>query len=382
MYARIERFVEGKSFFLFGPRGTGKSTWVRKTFPEAVYVDLLEAEKLTRLTANPQRLADLIPPGFTGWVIIDEIQKVPPLLDEVHRLIERRGLHFVLTGSSARKLRRKGVNLLAGRALTREMHPLTATELGDDFSLERSWRYGHLPAVFSEPDPDGFLHSYVQTYMREEVMQEGLTRNAGAFARFLEAAALSQGAILNISEVARECAVERKVVEGYFQILEDILLAVRLPIFRRRAKRRVVAHPKFYLFDVGVYRALRPRGPLDPLAELEGVALETLVFQELRATNAALDLGYDLSYWRTPAGQEVDFILYGERGLIAIEVKRSSRPRMQDVRGLKAFLHDYPVARPFILYRGRERLFTDGITWLPIDHALRSLPRLLTEAGA
>ncbi len=381
MYSRIEHYVEGKSFFLFGPRGTGKSTWVRSTFPEAIYVDLLEAEKFTRLTADPQRLTDLIPPGYSGWVIIDEIQKVPPLLDEVHRLIENRGLHFVLTGSSARKLRRKGVNLLAGRALTREMHPLTATELGDDFSLERSWRHGHLPAVFSEPDPDAFLRSYVQTYMREEVMQEGLTRNVGAFARFLEAAALSQGTTLNISEVARECAVGRKVVEGYFQILEDILLAVRLPIFCRRAKRRVVAHPKFYLFDVGVYRALRPRGPLDLSEEVKGVALETLVFQELRAVNGALDLAYDLSYWRTPTGQEVDFVLYGERGLIAIEVKRSSRPRMQDLRGMKAFLHDYPAARPFILYRGRERLFTNGITWLPVDQALRDLPALLSEEG-
>lgn len=380
MYPRIQKHIPGKSFFLFGPRGTGKSTWVKTTFPGALYLDLLEAGKFTSLTADPQRLNDLIPPGFADWVIIDEIQKIPPLLDEVHRLIENRGLRFVLTGSSARKLRRGGVNLLAGRALTREMHPLTAGELGIDFNLERSWRFGHLPAVFSEPDPDAFLKSYVQTYMREEVIQEGLTRNIGAFARFLEAASFSQAGVLNVTEVARECAVERKVVEGYFQILEDILLAVRLPVFSRRVKRRLVSHPKFYFFDAGVFRALRPRGPLDLPEESEGAALETLVLQELRAVNAALDLGYTIYYWRTASGLEVDFVLYGEAGLLAIEVKRSTRPRKDDGRGLTAFLTDYPQARCFVLHRGRERSFADGITWLPVDQALRELPALL-EGG-
>lgn len=380
MYSRITIYTPQKSFFLFGPRGTGKSTWVKSVFPGALYLDLLEAEKFTSLTADPQRLGDMIPPGHADWIIIDEIQKVPSLLDEVHRLIENKGFNFVLTGSSARKLRRRGVNLLAGRALTREMHPLTAAELGDDFILEKSWRHGHLPAVFSEPDPEAYLKSYVQTYMREEVLQEGLTRNIGAFARFLEAASFSQSSVLNIAEVARECAVERKVVEGYFQILEDILLATRLPVFSRRAKRRLAAHPKFYFFDAGVFRAMRPRGPLDSVEEIDGAALETLVFQELRAINAGLDLGYGLHYWRTAAGAEVDFVLYGEAGLLAFEVKRSTRPRREDSRGLKAFLADYPEAACYVLYRGRERVFTDNITWLPVDHALRTLPALLTAS--
>ncbi len=379
MYPRITTYTPGKSFFLFGPRGTGKSTWVKSAFPNALYIDLLEAGKFTSLTADPQRLNNLIPPGFSGWIVIDEIQKVPALLDEVHRLIENRGLAFVLTGSSARKLRRRGVNLLAGRALTREMHPLTASELGEDFVLEKSWHHGHLPAVFSEPDPDAYLKSYVQTYMREEVLQEGLTRNIGAFARFLEAASFSQGSTLNISEVARECTVERKVVEGYFQILEDILLATRLPVFSRRAKRRLVAHPKFYVFDVGVFRAMRPRGPLDSAEEIGGAALETLVFQELRAVNAGLGLGYDIHYWRTTTGAEVDFVLYGEAGLLAFEVKRSPRPRKEDGRGLKAFHADYPEAECYVLYRGRERVFADNITWLPMEDALRNLPSLLAK---
>jgi len=378
MYSRINTFVPGKSFFLFGPRGTGKSTWVRRRFAGAVYIDLLAAEKYTALLAAPQRLRDLVGPDHRGWVVIDEIQKVPALLDEVHRLIEERGLCFVLTGSSARKLRRQGVNLLAGRALTRTMHPLCALELGDDFSLERSLRHGHLPAVFSEPDPDAFLKSYVQTYMREEVMQEGFTRNIAAFARFLEAASFSQASVLNVSEVARECAVERKVVEGYFQILEDILLAVRLPVFRRRARRRLVAHPKFYFFDTGVFRAIRPAGPLDRPEEIDGAALETLVFQELRAVNAGLDLGFDLYYWRTAAGREVDFVLYGPRGLVAVEVKRTARPRKQDLRGLKAFLSEYPAARAYLLHCGTETLYIDAVTCLPVEAALPRLPELLT----
>lgn len=382
MYSRITQHPQSKSFFLFGPRGTGKSTWARSVFPDALYIDLLEAEKFTSLTANPQRLSDFVPPGFTGWVVLDEIQKIPALLDEVHRLIESRGLKFVLTGSSARKLRRRGVNLLAGRALTLEMHPLTASELGKDFSLEQSWRYGHLPAVFSEPDPTAFLKSYVQTYMREEVIQEGLTRNIGGFARFLETASFSQGSVLNISDVARECAVERKVVEGYFQILEDILLAARVPVFSRKAKRRLAAHPKFYFFDAGVFRAIRPRGPLDLPEEIDGAALETLVYQELRATNAALGLGYAIHYWRTAVGREVDFVLYGETGLLAFEVKRSSQPRKRDSQGIKAFLHDYPQAKGYILYRGHERLFNGGITWLPVEDALRNLPAILKAPGS
>ena len=380
MYSRITRYARGKSFFLFGPRGTGKSTWVRATFPEAVYIDLLDAEKHTYLLAGPQRLAEFLPPDHSGWVIIDEIQKIPALLDEVHRLIEERRLCFVLTGSSARKLRRQGVNLLAGRALTREMHPLTAFELGSDFSLERACRYGHLPAVFSEPDPGAFLHSYVQTYMREEITQEGLTRNIGAFARCLEAASFSQAGVLNISAVARECGVGRKTVEGYFQVLEDIFLAVRLPVFQRRARRRLVRHPKFYFFDTGVFRAIRPRGPLDRPEEIEGAALETLVLQELRAVNAGLSLGYGLYYWRTSNGLEVDFVLYGPEGLIAIEVKRSARPRKEDMRGIKAFLAEYPAARAYVFYQGRERLHIDSVTWLPLQTALPALPDILNSS--
>jgi len=380
MFPRSIRAPRAKSFFLFGPRGTGKSSWLRQQFSEAVYIDLLESDVYTSLLGSPQRLDGLIPTAHRGWVVLDEVQKVPEILDEVHRLIERRRLRFALTGSSARKLKRRDVNLLAGRALTLRMHALTAAELGPAFDLRHSLRFGQLPAAYVESDPQAFLRSYVQTYLREEVQQEGLTRNLAAFSRFLESASFSQGAVLNVSSVARDCHVERKVVEDYFSILDDLLLAVRLPVFSRRAKRRIVAHPKFYLFDVGVYRAMRPRGPLDAPEEIDGAALETLVMQELRATNDYADLGYALSYWRTPRGAEVDFVMYGDRGLLAFEVKRGSRIRREDLAGLKAFHTDYPIAKLHLLYTGTRTLHEDGVEILPIGSFLRDLPGRLTAA--
>ena len=363
-----------KSFFLFGPRGTGKSSWLRDRLPDAIHLDLLESDLYTPLLASPQRLEGMIPQRYRGWVVLDEVQKVPALLDEVHRLIERRRLRFALTGSSARKLRRRDVNLLAGRALTLRMHPLTAAELGRDFDLRHSLHHGQLPAAYVEENPAAFLKTYVQTYLREEVQQEGLTRNLAAFARFLEAASFSQGSVLNASAVAREANVDRKVVEDYFGILEDLLLAKRVPVFRKRAKRRMIAHPKFYFFDAGVYRAIRPRGPLDTPDEIDGAALETLVLQELRAVNDYADLGYDISYWRTASGVEVDFVLYGERGIVAIEVKRAARLRDEDLSGLEAFRESYPMARTLLLYAGTRAQRERGVEILPVAEVL---PRLV-----
>lgn len=381
MYSRLLSPPDAQSFFLFGPRGTGKTTWVRRSFPGAVYIDLLEAELFTRLTANPQRLESLIPDGHRDWIVIDEIQKIPDLLSEVHRLIETRKHKFALTGSSARKLRRGGVNLLGGRARTLSMHPLTAGELGGDFNLEHSLRFGHLPVAYAEPHPEKYLAGYARTYLEEEVHQEGLTRNLGAFTRFLEAASFSQGAVLNISEVARECAVERKVVESYFGILEDLLIGYRLPVFSKRAKRRLVAHPKFYFFDAGVFRALRPKGPLDSPEEIDGAACETMLFQELLAVNDALDLGHKLYYWRSAAQQEVDFVLYGAKGLFAFEIKRTARISGIDLRGLRAFLKDYPTAKACFLYGGRRRMREGLIDLVPIETALRELPDILSGSA-
>jgi len=381
MYSRILNQPAQKSFFLFGPRGTGKSTWVKAEYPDAVYVDLLDSRHYTSLLAAPHRLIEFIPPGYDGWVVIDEVQRVPELLNTVHQLIENQGLKIILTGSSARKLRSRGVNLLAGRAVTRSMHPLTSVELGPDFSLDQALIRGHLPAACTEQDPADYLSAYVHTYIREEVQQEGLVRNLQAFARFLEAASLSQASVLNISQVARECEVNRKVVEGYLHILEDLLLAWRLPVFTRKSRRRMSAHPKFFFFDAGVFRTLRPKGPLDRPEEIDGAALETLVFQEIRAVNDNLGLRYDLYYWRTSEKQEVDLVLYGEKGLIGIEVNRAGAIRNHDIKGLRAFVQDYPMARAYVFYGGPDRRHLPGIELIPLDQALPALPGLLSQSG-
>jgi len=365
MYPRLFQPPSEQSFFLFGPRGVGKTAWAHKQFPDALFFDLLDYQIYTQLLAAPQRLGDQIPRGYKGWVVVDEIQRVPELLNEVHRLIESRRLRFVLTGSSARKLRRRGVNLLAGRALTGHLHPLMALELGSDFDLKHALRWGCLPLACTSEKPQDYLSSYAATYLREEVQQEGFARNIGAFSRFLEAASFSQASVLNMAAVARECAVSAKVVEDYFCILEDLLIAVRLPVFTKRAKRQMIAHPKFYYFDAGVFQAIRPRGPLDAPEQIHGAALETLFLQQVRALNDYAALGYRLHYWRTSAGDEVDFVLYGERGLRAFEVKMAHNIRQGDLRALQSFQTDFPQAKMHLLYLGDRRWHDRGIEVLP-----------------
>lgn len=381
MYIRLFKYPRNrkKSFFLFGARGTGKTTWLKANFPEALFIDLLDFEYYQVLSARPNRLANLIPDGFKDWIILDEIQKIPGLLNEVHRLIESRGCKFVLTGSSARGLRKKGVNLLAGRALTYKMHPLTTIEMGKDFDIRSSLQWGRLPAVTSEHDPEAFLKSYVQTYMREEVLQEGLTKNLGDFSRFLETAAFSQASVINISDIARDCGIDRMRVNSYFSILEDLLLARRLPVFTKRAKRRMSRHPKFFYFDSGVFRSIRPMGFLDSPEDAEGAALETLFFQEICAINDYYNYKYDIYYWRTGNGIEVDFILYGADNLIAIEIKRSSRINKKDLKGLKTFKQDFPQSRLYLLYGGKREEFEDGVHIMPITNALKNLPAFLRQ---
>lgn len=371
--SRIISHYNHNSFFLFGPRGTGKTTWIKAQFPHAIYIDLLEDSLFTELLARPGRLDQMIPNGFAEWVIIDEVQKIPALLDEVHRLIEKRHIKFILTGSSARKLKTRGANLLAGRAYTCHMHPLTCAEWGRGFDVESALKSGCLPRAMTTPDATPFLASYVSTYLKEEIAQEGLTRNLGAFARFLETASFSQGGVLNMSQVARECAVERKTVEDYFTILEDLLLAVRIPVFVKKAKRKMLVHPKFYFFDAGVYRSIRPKGPLDAPEAIDGHALETLVLQHLRAYNDYHRLGYTLHYWRTHSGDEVDFVLYGERGILAFEVKRSRRFDERELSGLRLFLKDYPSAKAWFFYGGERAYDYGDIRVIPITEGLAQL---------
>jgi predicted AAA+ superfamily ATPase len=257
------------------------------------------------------------------------------------------------------------------------MHPLTVLELGKDFNSNHSLLFGNLPSVYVESNPQDYLESYIKAYLQEEIQQEGLTRNLGVFSRFLEAASFSQGSVLNISEVARDCVVERKVVENYFTILEDLLLAYRVPIFTKRAKRRLIAHPKFYFFDVGVYRTIRPMGPLDTPEEVDGISYESLLFQELLAINDYLKLGYKIYYWRTSSNIKVDFVLYGIRGLKVFEVKRKGKITNPDLRGLKAFLKDYPTAKAYCIYGGERQMSEKNIDILPLEYALKNLNVIL-----
>jgi predicted AAA+ superfamily ATPase len=376
--ATVSRFFEdpGVHFFLFGPRGTGKSTWLAEAFPDALRIDLLAPEVVREYSAKPERLREqVLGARERRVVVLDEVQKVPALLDVVHALIEshKDGPRFVLTGSSSRKLKRSGVDLLAGRALLRSLHPFLAAELGDAFDFDRALTQGLVPLIWESPRPGEALKAYVGLYLKEEVQLEGLVRQIGSFARFLEAVSFSHAGLLNLSEVARECQVSRKTVEGYVEVLEDLLLAFRLPVFTRRAQRHLAAHPKFYWFDAGVFTAMRPAGPLDRPQEIAGAALEGLVAQHLRAWIDYSGGDATVSYWRTKSGTEVDFVVYGRVGFWAIEVKHATAVRAADLRALKAFREDYPEAILRLLYRGRERLEIDGILCLPCDEFLRGI---------
>jgi uncharacterized protein len=362
-------------FFLLGPRGTGKTWLTQRLFPQALRVDLLEPETLRSLSARPERLRELI--GARPevlQVVIDEVQKLPELLEVVHLLIEdKQGVQFIFTGSSARKLRRGGVNLLGGRAAQKSLHPFMAAELGLQFKLDEALSLGMLPVVRGGKVPEEILRAYNGLYLREEVQMEGLVRNIGNFSRFLEAISFSQAAVLNLANVARECHVNRRTVEGYLEILEDLLLAFRVPVFTRRAQRELAAHPKFFFFDAGVFRANRPSGPLDAPSEIDGATLESLVAQHLLAWCDYSCGNHQLHYWQTRSKVEVDFVIYGESGLYALEVKNSAQVRPADLRGLKNFGEDFPESRRWLLYRGKERLLRDGILCVPCEEFLLQL---------
>ena len=345
---------------------------MRRRLPDALFLDLLEPALHRSLSARPERLREWLA-GSPGkdTVVIDEIQRIPELLTVIHAVLEEPSPpRFVMTGSSARKLRSGGVDLLGGRAVHRTMHPFMAAEL-PEFDLDRALRVGLLPLVAGAGDPADVLDAYASLYLDQEVRTEGLTRDMGAFNRFLEAVSFSHASQLNVSAVARECAIERKVVTGYLGILEDLLLSFRLPVFRKRAKRATIAHEKLYLFDAGVFRSLRPKGPLDRPEEMEGQALEGLVAQHLRAWAAYSRQPVDLYFWRTRAGSEVDFVVYGESVLQAFEVKNARKVYPTDLRALRAFRDDYPEAETAVLYRGPDRLRIDDIWCLPVQEFLR-----------
>lgn len=373
----IERNLDAprSHYFLLGPRGTGKTLWTQHQLPNALRIDLLNPSTHRELAARPERLAEIVRGNpDRPQIVVDEVQKLPELLEVVHSLIEEKtGQQFVLTGSSARKLRRAGVNLLGGRAFQVNFHPYMASELGKRFELQRALSQGLLPVVWGADDPLATLNAYNGLYLREEVQMEGLVRDVGSFARFLEAMSFSHGATLNLSNIARECQVKRKTCEGYLDILEDLLLGFRLEVFTKRAKRELAAHPKFYFFDAGVFQANRPRGPLDEAEKIDGATLEGLVAQHLRAWCDYSVGNHKLFYWQTRSKVEVDFVVYGDSGLYAFEVKNTTVVRPDDLRALKIFQVDYPQSQLTLIYRGDEQFDRDGIKCIPCESFLSSL---------
>ncbi len=373
-----------RSFFLFGPRGTGKSTWLRQALADAHRLDLLDASLYLELTRDPHRLEAIVGPRPAGtWVVLDEIQKVPALLDEVHRLIEARRWRFALCGSSARKLRRGGANLLAGRALTLGIEGFNAAELGAQFDLSVALEWGTLPfvALAGTEAPD-ILAAYVNTYLKEEIREEGLIRQVPPFVRFLGVAGQLNGQAVNGHNIAREAAVPRTTVDTYFTILTDTLLGHFLPPWRPGLKVRETAHPKFYWFDPGVARAAAGllRDPVDRV--WLGTALETLIYHELRVHNENSRQHRPIAHYRTSSGVEVDFVIETRKRqsgqpaqVVAIEVKlaekwdRSWEKPMRELAtqtGLK-------VERAFGIYTGTRSYEYDGLRVLPVAEFLTAL---------
>ncbi len=371
MFNRFFDPPSSESYFLFGPRGTGKSTWLKAHYPHAYWIDLLNPEIFRFFTTGPERLISILKEKPERVVVIDEVQKAPELLNVVHSLIEeKKGYQFIMTGSSTRKLKQQGINLLGGRALLRHMPPFFAGELGSAFNLNKNLKLGMLPIVLDSAVPEEVLRAYAGIYLKEEVQAEGLVRNIGDFARFLEIMSFSHASVINASNIARECQIARKTVDSYLLILEDLLLAFQLQVFHRKAKRALALHPKFYFFDAGVYYSLKPKSYYDKENEREGAALEGLVAQHLKAWIDAQIEQYQLHFWRTRAQAEVDFIVSGPDCFLAIEVKNGSVIHPSDLRGLELFGQDYPEATCILLYRGKHTFKERNILCCPADEFL------------
>ena len=355
----IASVLAKKSVFLFGPRQCGKSWLVDHTLKDVHVIDLLSSEMFLRLSQHPEQLEQFGADGLP--IVIDEIQKLPGLLDEVHRLIEKKGYRFLLTGSSARKLRKKGVNLLGGRARVRRLHPFSAFELKEKFSLERAINFGLLPAVWFSDEPEEDLADYIDEYLRQEIIAEGATRNLPAFSRFLEVAALANGEQIDYASISRDAQVPRSTVQEYFKILQETLLADEVAVWKRGVKRKTVETAKFYLFDTGVARRLTRRREVVEGTPEYGHLFETLVHHELRAYLDARIRDGVINYWRTQSGTEVDFVV----GTVAIEVKGKTVVDKRDLNGLRAIAEEGPFDHRIVVSREPLSRAQDGVEILP-----------------
>ncbi len=365
------------SFFLFGARGTGKSTWIRVHFPDALVVNLLATDLMLRYERDPAELRrEVLAVPRTRWIVLDEVQRVPRLLDEVHLLIEEHGYkRFALTGSSARKLKRGAANLLAGRAVVRNLFPLSTAEMNFSIPPAQLMHFGSMPLSVNAEDDEAreeFLRAYVSTYLSEEIKAEGLVRELGGFSRFLQVAALAAGRRTNVSGLARDAGVSRETARGYFEVMVDTLIGHWLPAYRPRARIKEVALPKFYWFDPGVLVAAA--GGFDqPLpADWDGVLLEHLILHEMRSRMHYQRVRGSIGYWATPSGSEVDFVFWHGTDVVAIEVKHAREFRREYRKGLAAFMEGHR-ARSYVVYRGDRELLVDGTRVLPLEIFLRRL---------
>lgn len=363
----LDAMLTQKSHFLLGPRQTGKTYLIKKTLPQDAFYNLLDSTTFLNLSREPGRLAQELPRN-TKRVVIDEIQRLPELLNEVHNLIEERGIHFLLTGSSARKLRQGGVNLLGGRARTRRLHPLTRPELGMYFRLEKALQNGTLPSIYFSADASADLEAYAGSYLQQEIVAEGATRNIPAFSRFLRVAALCNGTIVNFTEVASDAQVPRTTVYEYFEILKDTLVLHELPPWKKSHNRKPLASSKYYFFDVGVVSALQGR-PFKSRTPEFGQALETYLMHELTAYKE-YQKGESLSFWRSTSGYEVDFVL-GDH--TAIEVKAKSNLSKRDFRSLRALSEEDPIQRLVCVCLEPRPRWVDSIEVLPVNDFLDKL---------
>jgi len=379
MYKRIQnlRLSSRESCFLWGPRQTGKSTQLKELFPEAMRYDLLLSPEYQRLLRSPELIREeCSAAGINGDtqrdpIVIDEIQKIPSLMDEIHWLIVNKGLRFILCGSSARKLKRGHANLLGGRGVRYEMYPLTFQEI-PDFELVKALNSGLIPRHYDSNNPERLIQSYIGDYLKEEIVAEALTRNIPAFNRFLEIAALSNGGILSYTNIARECSVSSPTVREYFQILEDTLIGRQLPAYRKRKKRRLVTSPKFFFFDLSPVIHLTRRGKVEPGSEIFGKAFEHYIWMEIAAHSSYSELFYPICYWRTTSGFEVDFILGDHE--ICIEVKSTDFARANHLKSLRRFREEYTAKRSILVsLDSRPRQTEDGIDILPWRTFLKQL---------
>ncbi len=363
----LPRLLSKRSHFLFGPRQTGKSFLIAHTLTGVRLYDLLESSTYVTLSQNPGRIAEELTPR-DRIVVIDEIQRLPELLNEAHHLIEKRGIRFLLTGSSARKLRRGGVNLLGGRARTKYLHPLTYRELGGRFDIYRALDRGLLPAIYFSDDPKADLEAFAGSYLQQEIVAEGATRNVPAFSRFLRVAALCNGTIVNFTNVGNDAQVARTTVYEYFEILKDTLVLHDLPAWRKSRKRKPLASSKYYFFDVGVVAALQRR-IFHPGTSEFGEALETYLMHELVSYRDYLS-EEPLSYWRSTSGFEVDFII-GEH--TAVEVKAKENVSQADLKSLRALAEEQKLKRYLCVSLEKRRRQVGGIAVLPVREFLDTL---------